>query len=48
MDKEEAKSNLKNLPNDFNLPIMPISSNEKINLTKLLIYLRSVYDKLIK
>jgi GTPase len=48
VDKEEAKNKLKSLDDNFNLPIIPISSNEKINITKLLIYLRSVYDKLIK
>lgn len=51
IDLEKSKENLikiKNNLKEFNYSIIPISTSEKINLTKFLVYLRDVYDKIPK
>jgi GTP-binding protein len=44
VDLEDGKKNLAILKNEFEIPIIPMSSTERINITKFLIYLRNIYD----
>lgn len=48
VDKEEAKKNIKMLQDNLTTPVIPMSSTDRINIKKFLIYLRSVYDGILK
>jgi GTPase len=46
IDSENSMDNLKKIKPKIDLPIIPMSTVEKINLTKFLILLKSTYDSL--
>ena len=48
IDLEDAKKNFSAIKKEFEEPIIPMSTANRINITKFLIYLRSVYDKIPK
>lgn len=46
VDKENAMENLVKLKAHAKHPVIPMSTTQRINVTKFLIYLRSVYDQI--
>ena len=48
IDLEDAKKNFSAIKKEFEEPIIPMSTANRINITKFLIYLRSDYDKIPK
>lgn len=46
IDNENSMENFKIVKPMINLPIIPMSTTQRINLTKFLILLRNIYDKL--
>ena len=45
MDLEVARENLKDLMNHTNLPVFPVSAENRSNLNPLLLHLRELYDQ---
>ena len=44
MDLPEAAANFKELQKRVNIPVIPISAENKLNIQELLVHLRSLYD----